>query len=81
MTFMFAAFIAVVVILFVLGWFFTPKGYLTKTIATISLAFTTAHEWMADQWSLLTALVPAEYSAWVVGGFLLMTIAALMRKY
>ena len=81
MTFMFAAFIAVVAILFVVGYFFVPKGYLTKTVASLSLAFTTAHEFMSEQWSLLSALVPSEYGAWVIGGFLLMTIAAIMRKY
>lgn len=71
--------ILAIVVVFVAGWFYVPKGRLTKITATASLVVTSAYDWLSEQWFMLQMLVPPEWTPWFVGLFLALTVAAAVR--
>lgn len=68
-----------IAVAFAAGWVYAPKGTLTKIVATISLTATTAYEWLSEQWFMLREIVPPEYGPWLLGMFLVLTVAAAVR--
>ena len=71
--------ILAIAVAFTAGWFYAPKGTLTKITATVLTTLTATYEWLSDQWFMLQALVPPEYGPYFIGGFLLLTVAAAFR--
>ena len=79
MPYAFMFFVTIILGAFVLGWYFVPKGRLTKITATIWLSIIASYEFLQEQWYMMRDIVPPEYSAWLVGVFLGLTVVAAFR--
>jgi len=67
------------IVVFVAGWYWIPKGRLTKITAVIGSALATMYEFAQEQFHIITQLVPPEYGPYFLGGFLALVIAAAVR--
>ena len=75
------AFVLVVVLIaFVAAWRLMPAGWLTAMTGTLSATAIALYEAMGDMMPELKTLLPAEYRAWLVIVFLLLTVAARFRN-
>jgi hypothetical protein len=75
-----AIFLVVVLIAFVAAWRLMPAGWLTAMTGTLSAVVIALYEAMGDLMPELKTLLPAEYRAWLVIVFLLLTVAARFRN-
>lgn len=75
-----AIFLVILLIAFAAAWRLMPAGWLTATTGTLSAAAIALYEAMSDMMPELKTLLPAEYRAWLVIVFLLLTVAARFRN-
>jgi hypothetical protein len=81
---MFSVYLAIILVVlliaFVAAWRLMPAGWLTAMTGTLSAAAIALYEAMGDLMPELKSLLPADYRAWLVIVFLLLTVAARFRN-